>query len=97
LPSIDGLYREFRTRGLSVLLVNMGEDPDLVRRTVTARGYAAPVLLDTDRSVVRAYGVSATPTVYLLDRRHGIVARAIGRREWAGEEGRRLLDALLAP
>ena len=57
----------------------------------------APVLLDANRGVTAAYRVTGTPTVYLVDRRSQIVGRAIGRREWAGEEGRRLLAALLKP
>lgn len=61
------------------------------------RGYTAPVLLDANGAVSAAYRVTGTPTIYLIDRRSQIVGRAIGRREWAGEEGRRLLAALLRP
>jgi len=67
----------------------MGEDPDVVRRAVKTRRYTAPVVLDVDREVSDAYAVTATPTVYLIDRQARIVGRAIGRREWAGEAGRR--------
>ena len=97
MPSINALYEGFKGRGLALLLVNMGEDAELVRQTVKKRGYTAPVLLDANREVTAAYRVTGTPTVYLVDRRSQIVGRAIGRREWAGEEGRRLLAALLRP
>jgi thioredoxin-related protein len=82
---------------LTLLLVNMGEDEELVRQTVKKRGYTAPVLLDADRKVTATYRVTGTPTVYLVDRRGQLIGRAIGRREWAGEEGRRLLARLLGP
>lgn len=94
---MNGLYEEFKGRGFTWLLVNMGEDAELVRQTVGKRGYTAPVLLDATREVTAAYRVTGTPTVYLIDRRSQIVGRAIGRREWAAEEGRRLLVALLKP
>jgi len=55
------------------------------------------VVLDVDREVSDAYAVTATPTVYVLDRSLRIVGRAIGRRDWAGNDGRRLLEALLTP
>jgi len=42
------------------------------------------VWLDVDREVSDAYAVTATPTVYLIDRQARIVGRAVGRREWAG-------------
>jgi peroxiredoxin len=97
LPSLNALYEEFKGRGLVLLLVNMREDAEVVRRAVKKRGYTAPVLLDTNGAVSATYRVTGTPTVYLVDRRSQIVGRAIGRRDWVGEEGRRLLAALLRP
>ena len=75
----------------------MGEGAELVRRTVKTRGYSAPVLPDVDRVVSDGDGVTGTPTVYLVDRRSQIVGRAIGRRDWTGEAGWRLIGALLTP
>lgn len=94
---MNALHEEFKGRGFTLLLVNMGEDPELVRRTVKTRGYTAPVLLDPGRKVTDAYRVIATPTVYLLDRRSYIIARAVGRRDWSGPAGRQLIDALIRP
>ena len=92
---MNGLYEEFKGRGFTLLLINMGEDTDLVRRVVKARGYSAPVLTDTDQKVSADYFVTGSPTVYIVDRRFQIIGRAIGRRDWAGEAGRRLIEALL--
>ena len=97
MPSINALYEEFKDRGLVVLLVNIREDPGTVRRAVQANRYTAPVLLDRSGEASRAYLVTATPTVYLVDRRAMIIGRAIGRRDWAGEAGRRLIEALVRP
>ena len=94
---MNALYEEFKGRGFVLLLVNMGEDPEIVRRAVKARRYTAPVVLDQDREVSDAYVVTATPTVYLLDRRLQIIGRAVGRREWSGEASRRLIAELLRP
>lgn len=74
----------------------MKEDRETVRRAVTTRRYTAPVVLDEDGQVAAAYRVTGTPTVYLLDRRLSITGRAIGRREWASEDGRRLFVAILS-
>jgi hypothetical protein len=41
--------------------------------------------------------VTATPTVYLVDRRLQIIGRAVGRRDWGGQAGRRLIDGLVRP
>lgn len=94
---MEALYGDFKARGFVLLLVNMGEDPEVVRRAAKARGYTAPVMLDVNREVSDAYAVTATPTVYLVDRQARILGRAIGRRDWGGEVGRRLIAALLPP
>ena len=87
---------EYRTRGLELVLVNMGESEDRVRAAVKSRGYRARVALDADLEMSREYGVRATPTVFLVSRRGLIVGRAIGIRDWTGAPGRGVLEALLA-
>lgn len=94
---MNALYDEFRDRGFVLLLVNLGEDSEVVRRAVKARGYSAPVVLDRDRAVSDRYAVTATPTVFVVDRQLRIIGRAIGRRDWSAEPGRRLIEALVKP
>ena len=97
MPSIDALHEEFNGRGLSVVLVNIKEDRDTVRRAVRDRHYTVPVVLDPDGGTANAYRVTGTPTVFVLDRELRIIGRAIGRRDWASDDARRLLAAALAP
>jgi hypothetical protein len=63
---------------------------------VKNRGYVAPVVLDLDGAVSEAYGIHATPTVFVIARDGTIVGRAIGPRPWTGPDGRALFQALLA-
>ena len=96
MPSINALHEEFKAQGLTVLLVNMRENREIVRHAVTARRYTAPVVLDENGEVANTYRVTGTPTVYILDPQQHIVGRAIGRRDWVSNEGRRLFAALLS-
>jgi hypothetical protein len=97
LPSVNALYREFRSQGLEVLLVNFRESPDHVRRVVKERGYVAPVLLDESGDVTgRVYGVWGPPTIYLVDRGGRLVGRAVGRRDWSTPAARTFVRELLA-
>ena len=82
---------------MTVLLVDIREDRATVARAVAERGYVAPVVLDLDGAVSEAYGIHATPTVFLIARDGTIVGRAIGPRPWTGPDGRALFQALLAP
>ena len=79
-----------------MLLINLGEEHEVVARVVKERRYTATVLLDPDGSAARAYRVHATPTVFLISRNFDVVARAIGSRPWAEPAGRTFLGALLA-
>jgi len=85
LPPVQKVYRDYRGKGLEVLLIDFREDPDRVRQTVKERGYIAPVLLDESGDVTgKAYGVWGPPTVYISTARAG----------WSG--GRRARDSGIA-
>jgi AhpC/TSA family protein len=97
LPStIERVHRDLKDQGLVVLAINLGEKPDLVAGWVKSRGVTATVLLDGDNEVQKSYQIAYTPTVFLVDRQGRLVGKAIGERQWTGDQGRALLRALLA-
>ena len=84
-------------QGLEVLLISFRESADLVKRTVSERGYAAPVLLDASGDVTgRQYGVWGPPTAYLVDREGRLIGRMVGAKDWSGAPARDLLRAFVA-
>ena len=95
MPSLPPLARELGAEGLSLLLADIAESRAVVARAVSERRYTAPVVLDTDGRVTRAYGVRATPTVFVIDRDGTLLGRAIGPHPWTEPAGRALLKALL--
>lgn len=64
-PSLDVIYRKFRDKGVTVLLVNQGEDPDKVRAWVNGR-FQAPILMDQSTRVAARYGVRGIPRLFLV-------------------------------
>lgn len=85
-----------KAQGLEVLLVSFRESADLVKRTVSERGYVATVLLDATGEVTgRQYGVWGPPTAYLVDREGRLVGRMVGAKDWSGEAARDLLRAFV--
>ncbi len=89
------MHREYRDRGLTVLAINIREDPGTVAAWVKKARVTARVLLDPRGDAVKAYRVTGTPTTVLIGRDGQLVARAVGTRAWLGEAGRALLAALL--
>lgn len=96
MPSVNRIYSEFKNQGLEVLLVDIRENPDLVKRTVQERGYVAPVLLDQSGDVAgKDWGVWGTPTAYIIDRQGRLVGMMIGPRDWNKPEARTFVRSLL--
>ena len=89
------MQREFGARGLTVLAVDIQEDPVKVAAWVKPRDLTMAVLLDRDGSVSASYRVTGTPTAFLVGRDGKLVAKAVGTKPWLSSDGRALLEALL--
>ncbi len=74
LASLNALVAR-RSGDVSVLALNVAEVPARVRRFLETTAVDFPVLLDTDRAVTKAWGVSILPTTFILD-------RSLVRRLW---------------
>jgi peroxiredoxin len=98
LPStIEQMYREHKDQGLSVLAINIQESRDDVAKWVREKKTTTTVLLDPDGAVVTQYGVTATPTSFIVTRDGRMVGKALGNKAWTSDRGRAMLRALLAP
>ncbi len=79
------------------MLISFRENADLVKRTVSERGYVAPVLLDATGDVTgRVYGVWGPPTAYLIDRQGRLVGRIVGSKDWSSSAAREMLRSHVA-
>jgi peroxiredoxin len=94
---MEQIHKEFSQKGLTVLAVNMQENRHRVANWVEGKNVTSLVLLDADGAVTRLYRVTGTPTVVLIGRQGEMIGRAVGSREWTGEKGRGLFEALLSP
>jgi len=94
-PSLDVIYRKFRDRGVTVLLVNQGEEPDTVRDWVNGR-FQAPILLDRDRRVAMRYGVQGIPRLFIVDQAGQILYVRSGYAGGLERDLNAILNELLA-
>lgn len=92
MAQMEGLYRQYRDDGLTVLAVNQGEPAedvaDMVGRLLPV---SYPVAIDQRGLSAKRYGVMAVPTTFVLDRQ-GVV-----REKVLGEISRGRLEAMLTP
>jgi cytochrome c biogenesis protein CcmG, thiol:disulfide interchange protein DsbE len=66
MPALQQVADDYRDKGLVVLLVNVGEDQNLIWTFLSQLQITAPVLLDPDGAVSGQYRVRAMPTTYFI-------------------------------
>jgi peroxiredoxin len=90
------VQQEMKDEGLVVYAVSIKEARDTVAAWGKKMGIGFPLLLDEEGTAARAWKITSTPTVFLIDRRGRLVGRAVGTKPWTSPQGRSLLKALLA-
>jgi peroxiredoxin len=78
LPDLEQAAREFGA-GVTILLVNVMDNPGVVRRAVDHYQINLPVLLDTDAAVARRYRVRGFPTYVFISPTGRLVEAIPGR------------------
>jgi thiol-disulfide isomerase/thioredoxin len=84
MPSLERLYQQLRDRGLTVLAVDVGEDPDTVFAFTGQLEPAPsfPLLLDSESRAVEDWRVKGLPTSFLIDPQGRVIFRAVGGTEF---------------
>ena len=80
-----------REEGLSIVIVNIGEERDVAAKTYLPMKLPFPVLIDREESLVEAFGIDTVPTVFVADKDGGIVLRSL----WNYEAVKQEIDILL--
>ncbi len=94
--ALEALYRRYKGDGLAILAVNMGETAEQVRAYVARHSLSFPHVMDPEARAEHAFGIQATPTNFLIDRRGHVVAGGMGYRDWTAPQAHRLIERLLA-
>lgn len=96
LASLSRLVERTPSEKLSVLAVNVAEVPVRVQRFLETSPVNFPVLLDGDRAVTKAWGVTALPTTFVLDARLQPRLLVEGDLDWTRADVLAALDAISA-
>lgn len=65
IPFLDSLQAEFPR--VTIYLVNVGEEPQIVKNYIQKMQYKLPVLLDRYGQVAKKYNATITPTLVVID------------------------------
>lgn len=78
MPDMQRLQDAYRSRGLEVVALDVGEDAGTVWDYVSSKGFTFSVWLDLDGSISQAYAVPGYPTSYFIDRQGVIRSVQVG-------------------
>ncbi len=86
MPEIARVHAQFRDQNLSVISIDLQEDPKIVRAAVTRGRFPWTFVVDPDGAVARSYQISSLPSTVFIDRA-GIV-----REVFVGAMTREMLE-----
>ena len=95
LPALSRLAARYPDQ-VRVLAIDIGEVDARVRRFFETLPVSFPILLDRDRTMMRAWGVSALPTTFVLDAGLQLRYRAVGDVAWDSTAANQLIAGLAA-
>ncbi len=94
MPSLEALYRRYKSRKFVVLAINMNERSDDLKEYVKETGLTFPILLQGQR-LAKRYGTEKVPESYVIDPRGIVKGKIIGAQDWTSESTLQYFDALL--
>lgn len=95
-PFMNEIHRDFRDKGVSVLAVNLDDDPEDAKAFLANHPAEFKVMVDTGGDCPQKFGVKAMPSSYLVDR-DGVIRQVhLGFRPGEAQQFRASVEALLA-
>ena len=95
LPQLAAMARRERARGLQLMAVDYREPASTVRGFLQPLGLDLPVALDDEGTVAKAFEARVFPCTVGIDRTGRARFQLMGAVDWAGAEGRAVVDELL--
>ncbi len=96
MPTLEKIHKRFKDRDLAVVAVSINAGgKKSVLPLLKKLGLTFPVPLGPNQKVMDRYGVTLIPTAFIIGRNGEIIGKAIGPKDWDGENGRRIMEKLL--
>ena len=95
MPALERVNKDYADRGVDVLAVNLGENPEVVREFVDQQKHKFRVVSDPESRVGSLFGVRALPTQVVVGPDGIIEWIRVGYSSGAEDELRAVLERLL--
>ncbi len=82
LPSMEALHRGMGDKPFQMLAVLSSDSAANAEMMIKITGSTFPILVDTDGSASRAYGLTGVPETYIIDPQGILREKFLGPRPW---------------
>ncbi|HEY2421957.1 MAG TPA: thiol-disulfide oxidoreductase ResA [Neobacillus sp.] len=73
MPYINNQYHQFNGKGVQVLTVDINESQLAVNQFAKGLKLDFPIMIDTDKQVMSAYGIDTLPATFLVDKNGKVI------------------------
>ncbi len=95
MPSLDLMQKRFAGKGVKVLMINVGENKSKVKAYIKDR-FQSTILLDQQDRVAQQYGITAFPSLFIIDQEGMIRYAKRGYKGGLEKQLSRILADLIA-
>jgi len=95
MPAMEKLHKEFRDRDFVMIAINLQEPVEKVNQFFKDHKLTFMTLLDTEGRIGAKFGIRSIPTTLILDKEGRTIGKALGPREWDGDQAMALFDYLV--
>jgi thiol-disulfide isomerase/thioredoxin/outer membrane lipoprotein-sorting protein len=81
MPQVAKIHQEYKTRGVEVMSINVGESAKKAGDYMTKNRYLFTTLLDEDRQVSSQYRINGIPTLVVIDAAGKVTDYLVGVRD----------------
>ena len=82
MPSMHNLNQRLPASSFQLLSIIYNDRPEFAWRVQEKIGFTFPVLMDSDGSAARIYGLTGVPETYIVDANGILRRKIIGPRDW---------------
>jgi peroxiredoxin len=95
MPAMEKLHKRFRDRDFVMIAINLQEPAERVKQFFNDHKLTFTTLLDIKGLVGAEFGIRSIPSTFILDKEGRIIGKALGPREWDGDQAMALFDYLV--
>ena len=95
MPDIEKLHEKIKNPEFIILAIDLKESFKKVKKFITAHNLTYTVLLDKKGDMGRAFGIRSIPATFILDRKGGLIGKALGAQDWGSKKSTDLFRYLL--